>query len=372
MTDSFLKPQRILSLDVFRGLTILVMILVNAQGSQSVYPLLEHASWNGGSLADLVFPFFLFIVGLTTVIVLNRQMSEVEKAALYKSIFQRSLILFALGLFINVFPRPIHIEHLRVYGVLQRIALCYLVGAMLYLNTSVKTQILIFLAILVGYWFLLTQVPVPGIGVNQLTQEGSWASYIDQRLFSANHLYGKVYDPEGLLGTIPSIGSTLMGMITGRLLLSSKTKGEKCWLLFGLGLLSLLLALVWNNSFPINKSLWTSSFVLWSGGYALLTLSVCYFIIEILAYKKWSWPLKIMGMNALFLFVLHVLLIKLQSLFTYTLSDLSVGNLRFALTEQVFGQFSPQNAGVLYALVMLLLNFVVAVILYRRKIFIRI
>lgn len=348
------------------------MILVNSQGNDSAYPILEHAAWNGCTLADIVFPSFLFIVGVTTVISLRKQVGLSNHGRIYRAIIERSLVLFALGLFLNIFPNHFDFYHLRIYGILQRIAICYLACSFIYLKTTVKTQLLIFVSILFGYWLVLTQVPVPGYGANQLTPEGSWVSYLDQMIFSANHLLFKTYDPEGLFTTIPSIATTLSGVLTGSLLLSSVSKKKKFILMLGLGCLSILFAWLWNSTFPINKNLWTSSFVLWTSGYALIAFALCFLIIDVWNITKWSLPLKVFGMNALFAFVLHVILLKLQFIFYYPLSTGKTGNLKLTITDYLFSGFAEPNAALLYSLAFLFLNFIVVAFLYHRKIFIRI
>lgn len=366
--------NRLLSLDVFRGLTIVLMILVNSPGTMTPYPILDHALWHGCTLADLVFPSFLFIVGLTSVISLNRQLgvAGVAKQDLYYGIIKRSILLIAFGLFLNVYPTHIDIHHLRVYGVLQRIGLCYCICALIYLNTEPKTQILLFLGILWGYWLLMTQIPVPGFGANHLSESGSWVSYLDMRMFSANHLYGKTYDPEGFLTTIPSVATTLIGMIAATLLLAQGPRSHKFYWLFAAGSVFLLLGWLWNYSFPINKNLWTSSFVLWSGGCSLLAFALCYLVIDVFGYTAWALPFKIFGMNALFAFVFHVVLIKTQFLFYVPLPQGGRGPLRSLVSQYLFGGCSAQNASLFYSLVFIGFNFIVVSILYWRKIFIRI
>lgn len=369
MSSHLIQTGRILSLDVFRGLTIALMIFVNSQGSTGVYPILEHASWNGCTLADLVFPFFLYIVGLTTVISLRRQINaDKARGDIYKSILNRTVLLFLLGLFLNIFPFYLDFSSVRVYGVLQRIALCYFVCSLIYLNTSVKTQILIFLSILCGYWFIMTWVPVPGYGALSFSMESNWVGYIDTLLFSPRHLFGKL-DPEGLLSTIPAIATTLSGLLTGSFLLTRLSKQKKGYLMLAMGLMFLLLGWLWGYSFPINKNLWTSSFVLWTSGYALIVFALCFFIVDHLGYIKWSLPLKILGMNALFIFVLHVLLLRMQAAFFFPLKNGVIVNLRVGITEYLFGQYSLQNANFFYALCFLLFNFLIAVFLYRRQLF---
>lgn len=371
MTVEIAPTRRIASLDVFRGLTIVLMILVNSQGNEYAYPILEHAAWNGCTFADLVFPFFLFIVGLTSVISLNKSKMN-QDAHLYRAIFRRSILLFALGVFLNIFPKYIDISSLRVYGILQRIAVCYLVSSIIYLKTSTKVQTLIFLAILWFYWFMMTLVPVPGYGANLFTVDGNWVAYFDQLIFSSAHLYGKVYDPEGFFSTIPSIATTLSGVLTGSLLLTSSTGQKKFYVMMVFGVVFILLGWFWNYSFPINKNLWTSSFVLWTSGFALIVFALCYLIVDILNCQRWALPFKIFGMNAIFAFTFHVLLLKLQFVFYFILKDGSKGNMKAMLTEYCFGQYSPPNAALFYSLLFLLINFIVVSFLYKRKIFFRI
>ncbi len=374
MNTNSIQSKRVLSLDVFRGLTIVLMILVNSPGNRSPYPILEHATWNGCTLADLVFPSFLFIVGLTSVIHLKSQLglNKQDKGLLYAAILRRSVILFALGLFINVFPHPIDVNTVRIYGILQRIALCYLISSVIYLNTSIKTQILIFIGILLGYWLMMTLIPVPGFGANNLTEHGSWVAYFDQLLFSAPHLYGTVYDPEGAFSTLPSLATTLAGVLTGNLLISALSQYKKFIYMLFAGIISLGLGWIWSFSFPINKDLWTSSFVLLTSGYALVVFAFCYWVIDILGYKKWALPFKIFGMNALFAFIFHIVLIKIQAQFVFVLKNGSIGSLKMMITEYLFEGFTAQNASLLFSFSFLLLNFLVVAFLYRRKLFIRI
>lgn len=372
MSSHLHQNERILSLDVFRGLTMALMVLVNSLGTRVSYPILLHSEWNGCTLADLIFPSFLFIVGMTTVISLKKHVNEESKVDVYYSILKRASVLFLLGLFINIFPKTIDISTLRIYGILQRIALCYLICAFIYLHTTIRAQIFIFWGILLGYWYFLTQIHMPGAGINQLDIARNWVGYVDQRIFSSSHLLFKNFDSEGLLSTIPSVATTLSGLITGSFLLTQIQKQKKCAIMFAIGLFFLLFAWGWSYSFPINKNLWSSSFVLWCSGFSLVVFSFCYFIIDVLGYTKWSLPFKILGMNALFIFIFHVVLLKIQSFFLLPLPDGTQDIVRVAITEYLFGNFSPQNAGLFYSLLFLFLNFLVAVFLYRRKIFIKI
>ncbi len=372
MRSNSTETSRILSLDVFRGLTMALMVLVNSLGTRISYPILTHAEWDGCTLADLVFPAFLFIVGITTVISLKRHVNEENKELLYRSIFTRTFLLFFFGMFLNVFPTHFDLTTVRVYGILQRIAFCYFICAILYLHTSVKTQIFIFLGILIGYWYFLTQIPVPIPGIDQLNIARNWPGYVDMMIFPPARLLLKTFDPEGLLSTIPAIATTISGLLVGHFLLTSISKQKKSIILIAMGILSLLLAWIWSYNFPINKNLWTSTFVLWSSGFSLIVFGLCFFVIDVLGYTEWSLPFKIFGMNALFIFIFHVILLKIQSLFIVSLPDGSQDALRIAISEYLFGSFGSKNAGLFYAILFLFLNFLVAAFLYRRKIFIKI
>ncbi|MBN9226280.1 MULTISPECIES: acyltransferase family protein [Legionella] len=372
MSSHLAENNRILSLDVFRGLTMALMVLVNSLGTRVSYPILTHAEWNGCSLADLVFPGFLFIVGITTVISLKKHKDMESKAQLYRSILTRTFLLIFFGLLLNVFPNKLNLSTIRYYGILQRIGVCYFICSLLYLHTSVRAQILTFLGILIGYWFLLTQIPVPGAEADPLSIAKNWVAYIDSQIFSSGHLFNKTYDPEGFLSTIPAIATTISGLLTGHFLLTPISKQKKSAILIAMGLLFLLLAWIWSYNFPINKNLWTSTFVLWSSGFSLIVFGLCFFVIDVLGYTKWSIPFKIFGMNALFIFIFHAILLKIQSMFVLPLPDGSQDVVRVAIAEYLFGNFSLENAGLFYSILFLLFNFLVAAFLYRRKIFIKI
>lgn len=364
--------NRILSLDVFRGITMALMVLVNSiSGIGNSYPILMHASWHGCTLADLVFPSFLFIVGITLVVSLKKYINNTEKASgsVYMNIMQRTLLLFLLGIFLNIFPNAIDLSHLRFYGILQRIAFCYFVCAMLYLNTTIKTQGLIFLGLLIGYWFLLVEIPVPySTSIDQLTMNNNWVGFIDRMVFSQAHLY-KNFDPEGLLSTLPAIATTLSGVLAGVVLISQRSKQKICFSLIVLGILFLALASLWDLSVPINKNLWTSSFVLWTSGISLCVFGLCYFIIDILGVTLWAVPFKIFGMNALFIFIFHVILLKMQFMFFIKNTSGTKEYLGVVLAKYLFNGYSQANISLFYGLLFLFLNFLVAALLYRRKIF---
>lgn len=364
------ESRRMLSLDVFRGITIVLMILVNSQGLPVSYPILDHAAWDGCTLADLVFPFFLFIVGVTIVVSLKKQVEQAIKP--YKSMVQRAIILFGLGVLLNAFPYHFDLHTIRIYGILQRIALCYFFAGFIYLNTTWRTQLLICIGILLGYWLLLTQIPVPGVGANPWDAVNNWVAYIDRQLLSASHLFYKTSDPEGLLGTLPSLATTLIGVLTGQLLMTDWTRTKKLNVMLGAGLLMLFLGWLWHYDFPINKTLWTSSFVLWTGGFALIFFALTFWLVDMRGVVFWTLPFKIFGMNALFAFIFHVFLLKVQAMFYLPLADGSTVSLKPWITQHLFFALSQQNASLAYALLFIGLNYAVVAWMYRRGIFVRI
>ncbi|WED44444.1 acyltransferase family protein [Legionella cardiaca] len=368
MIDTEKKTSRLLSLDVFRGLTIALMILVNSPGNSTVYGFLEHSEWNGCTLADVVFPFFIFIVGVSLVLSLTKSKAVgLTFKELLPKILRRTFIIFLLGLFLNAFPYHFDFETLRFFGVLQRIAICYLVCALLFLTTRITTQFIILITLLVGYWLLMTFIPVPGYGTNNLTPQGNLAAYVDRLIFSSAHLYGKFYDPEGLLSTLPAIATGLIGNLAGFWLISRRKPSVQITGMVIAGVLCSIAGILWGLWFPINKSLWTSSYVLWTGGLALLILGFCYWLIDIKGWKKWSKPFEIFGVNALTAYFLHVFFIKIQIMVV-----IPPGNLRSYLTEHLFGWASSVNASLLYALSYTLFWLLILTVLYRNKIFIKI
>ena len=367
-----MRHERLLSLDVFRGITIAGMILVNSPGNETAYWPLDHAEWNGLTPTDLVFPFFIFIVGVSLVLSLARRRERGDSpAVLMRAVTRRSLIIFALGLLLNGFPYY-HLGTLRILGVLQRIALCYFFGAAFYLFTPAAVEIAAALALLFGYWWLMTHVPVPGHGAGDLSKEGNLAAYLD-RLLLPGHLYRPVYDPEGLLSTLPAIASVLFGNLAGAWLKSARTMTQKVNGFVQAGVLFIVIGIKWNALFPINKALWTSSYVMATTGLALLLFAACYWTIEIRGWRRWGKAFEIFGVNALAAYFLHVLFLKLQNLWKLPRPDGSLGNVRLWMTDHFFSPWlSPMNASLAYALAYTLLWLAFFALLYRRKVFIKI
>lgn len=338
--------NRLVSLDVFRGLTVALMILVNSPGNQTPYAYLDHSSWNGCTFADVVFPFFIFIVGVSLAFTLHQALAKnLPIKILFFNILRRSLILFLVGILLNAFPTHFDFATIRIYGVLQRIAICYFIAGILFLTTRISTQAIIMLLIIIGYWVLMTMLPGP----YDLTPAGNVGAYLDRYLFSSAHLYGKTFDPEGLLSTLPAIATALLGNITGAWLLSTYTPQEKLIGLYLASIFAIVAGGVWGWSFPINKALWTSSYVLWTGGFALIVLACCYWLIEIKGFKKWAKPFEIFGLYAMVAYVLHVAFLKIQASIILHHTDGTAVNLRVYITEHLFGWASSENAALFYA-----------------------
>jgi predicted acyltransferase len=366
---------RMLSLDVFRGITIAGMVLVNNPGTWSaIYSPLKHAEWHGWTPTDFIFPFFLFIVGVAITLALARRVEGGgSQRDLYWKIIRRTLVIFALGLVLAGFPY-FDFSTIRIPGVLQRIAVCYLFASFIFLKTDWKTQALIAGALLFVYWLLMTVVPVPGFGAGDLGKEGNLAAYIDRMLLDG-HLWkaAKVYDPEGILSTIPAISTTLAGVLTGHWLRSRRTPLEKVGGLFFAGACGVVVGWAWDFWFPINKPLWTSSYVVFTAGMALQLLALCYWLIDIKGYKRWATPFVIFGVNALALFVLSGLLSRLMGLWKIPRADGRAGNLQVFIYEHFFASWaSPLNASLFYAIAYIFLWLGLMAILYRKKIFIKV
>ncbi len=322
--------NRLLSLDVFRGMTIAGMVLVNNPGTWSqIYSPLKHAEWHGATPTDLVFPFFLFIVGIAITLALGKRVeSGGINLDIYTKIFRRALIIFALGLFLTVFPfynfttgEWLDISTVRIMGVLQRIAICYLVASLIFIRTNWRQQAFIAVTLLLIYWALMTLINVPGCETTTFNDKAcNLAAYLDRIILTENHIWrqAKVYDPEGLLSTLPAIATTLAGVLCGHWLRAKKGDYERVAAMFFFGVVLAAFGWAWSFWFPINKSLWTSSYVVYMAGLALCFLGFCYWLVDIKGYRRWAKPFVIFGVNALALFVFSGLLAKLLGIIKVT------------------------------------------------------
>ena len=292
--------------------------------------------------------------------------------SLYWKIIKRGLIIFALGLFLAGFPY-FQLGTMRIMGVLQRIALCYVFAALIFLR-RIWNQIIITAVLVVGYWLVMVLIPAPGFRIGDFSAEGNLASFIDRKILG-RHIWaqGKIYDPEGLLSTIPALGTTLLGVITGQLLRLQKKQYEKVSFMLFAGLACIIAGWIWNPIFPFNKSLWTSSYVLFTGGLAMQFLALCYWLIDMKSYRRWAKPFVVFGVNAIALFVGSGLMARLLGLIKVSRGDAT----RIALKTWIYDRFflswaPPYSASLMFAIVFILLWLGLMWILYKRKIFIKI
>jgi predicted acyltransferase len=375
--------MRLTSLDVFRGITIAGMILVNMAGVASdVYPPLAHADWHGWTATDLVFPFFLFIVGVAMTFSLSKYTAANKPtSAVYQRIFRRAAILFALGLFLNGFWNQgiwtFDVSNIRIMGVLQRISLAYLFASLAVLNLSRTGQWILAGVLLIGYWLTMMYVPVPEYGSGVLTRVGNFGAYIDRLMIPQAHLYAgdgyqKLGDPEGLFSTIPAVVNVLAGYFTGQWIRKQPVTSRTSIGLALLGIGCLIIGWVWGWTFPINKKLWTSSYTIFSSGWALILLAACYELIEVRLIRRWGKPWEVMGLNAIALFTASVLLIKI-------LVRTKIGVGENALTtynwiyQNIFASWAgARNGSLLFALVTVVFWLAIAFVMYRQRWFLKV
>jgi len=373
------KPARLLSLDAFRGLTMAGMVIVNNPGDWGhVYPPLLHAKWNGCTPTDLIFPFFLFIVGVS--ITLSRgTMGDPWK------IVKRAIVIFGLGLLLALYPRW-DFSVVRIPGVLQRIAVCYLAAAFLFRWTAPnhgsddkrrsahgRTLLLWAAGLTLGYWGVMMLVPAPGGVAGDLTPEGNLGAYLDRTIFG-RHLWAqsKTWDPEGLLSTVPALATTLLGGVAGLWLGSRASGARKAMWMTGAGILAIGIGLVWSFAFPLNKALWTSSYVWFTAGAAAVFLALCYALIDVKGWKAWSRPFVILGLNAIALFVLSGLTTKFLSFHKVAGPDgTPISLLSYIYARWFVPLAEPVNASLLFALANLAVLFVVLGVMDRKGVYLK-
>lgn len=393
---SLLSPEapkaRLVSLDVFRGLTLAAMLIANNAGDwRNVYAPFKHAEWHGCTFTDLIFPGFVFIMGVAMTFSFARRLAEgADKGKLFVQVVKRTLILIALGLVLAGFSYwlrydPDSPKKLRFPGVLQRLALCYFFASLVLMSgLKARGQAVVVAVLLGGYHLVMKYVPVPGYGAGVLELPGNLATWLDDKVFGA-HAYKYLkevdmwHDPEGLLSTVPAIATALLGTITGYTIRNKslgdheKVSGMMAW---GLGLI--VTGLLWSASFPLNKNLWSPSFVLYAGGWALLGLGACYWLCDIKRVNWWTLPFVILGTNAIFTYF-TVGIFSILSI-TIKVSDGDGGEilLKTWLYENLVKSWlepliSPQAASLGYGLFYIgLWTVLVGVLLYRKRIFIRV
>lgn len=380
-----MKPgDRLLSLDAFRGATIAAMLLVNNPGSWgAIYPPLEHAKWHGWTFTDTIFPSFLWIVGVSLTLSTARRVEDgADRAALFRHIVQRAGIIFGLGLLLAAFPfglLPAHhfsLQTLRLPGVLQRIALCYLVAGAIFLRTGWRGQGAWAAGLLLGYWALLECVPVPGYGAGVLEPTGNLAWWIDSHILAGHTWSGAPapgFDPEGLLSTLPAIATVLAGTLAGHWLRGARAGGRTSLGLIVAGLALWALGAWWGRVFPINKNLWTSSYTVLMAGWASLWFGVFHWAIDVRGWRRWALPFTVYGMNALAMFVLAGLVGRLLGLVQWSTAAGARVSLKGWLYETCFAPFlRPPDASLAFALGFVLVFLALAWAMWRRRWFIKV
>lgn len=382
------KSVRLTSLDVFRGMTIATMILVNMASlpdEGKKYLWLDHAAWHGYTIADFVFPFFLYIIGGSMAFSLAKYTSGSAPITknVYWQIIRRSLILFGLGLILNNlvwnynFTDPkifANIDSLRIMGVLQRIGIAFFFASMAILTLSHRWLWILAGGILVGYWLTLTFIPALDNADGVFTKLGNFGAYIDRLIITPAHLHkgsGSMSDPEGLFGTLPSIVNILFGYLTCSWLKRQPVAARTSLNLLMFGLAAVVIGLVWNGFFPINKKLWTSSFVLFTTGWSLISLAACYELVDVRKYRQWFKPFEIMGLNAIFIYVASIVLIKLLMVNEIG-KEKQARSIYELVKEQLFGWAGILNSGVLFAIATVLLWLGVSYLMYRQRWFLKI
>lgn len=371
--------QRLVSLDFFRGLTVASMILVNNPGDwQHIYAPLEHSKWDGCTPTDLIFPSFLFMVGASIAYAIGgKKENNLAHGNILWAALKRSLILYLIFFLIGFafrFPN-LDLGHFRILGVLPRIAIVFFITVVLFVKTNFKTQLWIFASILVVYYLLMCFVPVPGVGFSSLEPGTNLGAWLDRTILTEDHMWkgSKIYDPEGILSTLPAVATCLLGVLTGTWLRRrDKSESEKVGWLFTMGIFSILAGLIWNGVFPINKALWTSSFVLYAGGIGILALTVSYWLIDVQHRNKYITPFLAFGANAITAYVAADVVLVLLDLIHVTLHGQRVGAQQY-LYQTIFAPFfSPVNASLAGALTFVLILLIPMWILYKKKIFIKV
>ncbi|MFZ5517543.1 MAG: acyltransferase family protein [Candidatus Zhuqueibacterota bacterium] len=369
--------ERLLSLDVFRGLTIAGMILVNNPGSWShIYPPLGHAPWNGWTPTDFIFPFFLFIVGVAMSLSFSKRIEQGDGLAqLMGKVTRRTLIIFAIGLFLNLFPF-FNFNVVRIPGVLQRIAVCYFFAGLIIIYANKKFQIVWTAGLLIGYWLLVKLVPVPGYGAGVLEPMGSLCWYVDSNLLAGHTWRGAPvpgFDPEGLVSTLPAIATVMFGIFAGDWIRSPRDHFEKISGMFVFGVLGLVLGEMLKGWLPINKNLWTSTYSIFMAGMALIFLAMCYWFIDIKGYKRWVKPFIVFGSNAIIVFALSSLVAKLFYIIKVTSPDgAKITVTQFIYTNWFLPWAGELNGSLFYAIAYISIWLGLAWLLYWRKIFIKV
>jgi predicted acyltransferase len=370
------KPasERLVSLDAFRGATIALMVLVNTPGDgRNVYGPLQHADWNGWTITDVVFPSFLWIVGVSLTLSLAKRIAAgASRRQLFLQVLRRAAILFALGLFLYGFPY-FDLHTLRFLGVLQRIAICYAAAAGIYLLTGVRGQILWILGLFVAYGVLMTLVPVPGFGPGDLNPGHNLSNYVDLNVLGSHNYAGtKLWDPEGIISTLPAIATALFGVLAGQLLRIKRDLTERVAWMFLVGNLLIAAGLIANVWMPINKKLWTDSFSIFMAGLDFVIFAISLWVVDHLGHKRAVRPFVILGMNAITIYMISELLETILTMIRWGSGPTQM-SLKGLIYQVCFAPLaSPTNASLLYAIAYVLVMFAIAYKMHKMEWFLRV
>lgn len=361
------NAKRLISLDAFRGFTIAAMILVNYPGSWShVYGPLRHAEWNGLTPTDLVFPFFIFIVGVSVTLAYSKRLAAgIPKGLIYRKIVARTISIFLCGIFMWLFPK-FNFGDIRFVGVLQRISIVFFACSLLFLNSKWKTQAMVAGIILVGYWLAVTLIPTPGYGKPMLEPGINLAAWIDTN-FLPGRLWQKTWDPEGILSTFPAVVTGITGMLAGHLIISNLVPERKVIYLFSISFFSFIIGYWWSWIFPVNKNLWTSSYVLVTSGLAGMVLAASIFYVDMLGRQRLTKPGIIFGANAITVFVLT----DFWNQLFYNIKFFGLSLNRHFMAGLTGIGTNPELSSLIFALLFICVNFIPAYILFKKGIFIK-
>ena len=367
---------RLASLDAFRGFTIASMILVNSSGDTgAVYSPLSHADWNGWTFADTVFPSFLFIVGVSLVFSFAKQEEKgISNSAFMVRILKRTIILFALGLFINIFSE-FSLSDVRIPGVLQRIALCYFFASLIVLKAGLRGCILWLIGLLASYWLMMRLIPIPGIGAGVLEPGQNFAAWVDSHFLSGHmwSYYCGEWDPEGIASTIPAIATTLFGVLTGQWLKSSLPERRKVTGMVCAGLVLLIAGYILDRWLPINKNIWTSTFSIFMAGVALVCLAFFHWLIDIADFSRWAKPFIILGLNPITVYVLSQVSDTTLWVLNPVMSFAHGINYELYLCKSFHTSIvKPETVALLHPLLIILFMYLIAWIMWRKRLFIKI
>ena len=373
MTRGSIRPERWLSLDAVRGMTVAGMLLVNNPGTwDAIYPPLEHAKWHGWTPTDLIFPFFLFIVGITTELSLGRRATEgASDREIRRQILRRGVLIVLAGLLLAAFPfYPLsRVTAVRIPGVLQRIGVCYAIAALIAWRRSTRAVVGVVAVLLLGYWAIMTMVPAPGLERATIeVPDQTIAAYFD-RLLLGGHLWSqtKTWDPEGPLSTIPAIGTSLLGILAGRWIRRPNPLDARLNGLFAAGCLGLMLGLAWNAVFPINKNLWTSSFVVFTAAVAILFLATASWLVEVRGVRRWTAPFVTYGKNPLVAFLGSGLMARAIGSWIFVGTGDDRISLQEALFQRLFASWlTPINASLAFAIAFVLVWYLLLLLMERR------